>query len=537
MTSASGHTIAAMTVMGRSRGSTSIGRMVPAGPRAPLPSARAGVLWSPARAQSSAGAVAGPGTDAAGRRAVPPGRLSPRFLRLDHTLFRFLDGTIPVPGVPPGTIRSAEEEPFVPLRLLTLVTAALTLTSVVLAGPARAASGPAYALTDLGTLGGPSSMARKVNDRGSVIGQAAIADGTSHAFLWRDGQMIDLGTLGGRFSSADALSELDHVVGVAQTADGLRHAFLWQDGRMVDLGTLGGQWSAAADVNDRGQVVGVSQTDAGTTHAVLWRDGQTIDLGTLGGDRSDAKAINGRGQITGQAATRDGEIHAFIWQDGQMTDLGTLGGGYSQPVDITEEGYVVGSSASADGAPHAFLWKDGRMIDLGAGGGWSMVGAQAGGLIAGSLSKSRGPLRAALWQGGELVDLGTLGHTAGAAVDVNRAGTVIGTSSTPMGESAKTEQRPFIWREGKMLDLSSLVTNADGWALDAQLAGSVNGSDWVVGSAINAGGVRAVLLRPTATNDPGDPDEDDRPAPLRKPLADQLIVPTVDQPAPPRAKK
>ena len=51
---------------------------------------------------------------------------------------------------------------------------------------------------DLGTLGGPASQAKAINDKNQVVGWSQTADGDGHAFLWEDGLMTDLGHLGGK---------------------------------------------------------------------------------------------------------------------------------------------------------------------------------------------------------------------------------------------------------------------------------------------------------------------------------------------------
>src|SRR5437870_121025 len=135
----------------------------------------------------------------------------------------------------------------------------------------RAAGAPTYVVTDLGTLGGATSVAWAINRLGEVVGSAATATGSQHAFIFRGGAMIDLGTLGGTTSFGYGINRAGDVVGAAYDASaGSRaHAFLYRGGMMVDLGTLGGQSSSARAINDSGEVLGVAADATNTQHAFL----------------------------------------------------------------------------------------------------------------------------------------------------------------------------------------------------------------------------------------------------------------------------
>src|SRR3954447_25683125 len=65
---------------------------------------------------------------------------------------------------------------------------------------ARRLLSAAYALVDLGTLGGAESEAEGINDNGDVVGQSDSASGP-RAFLYHNGMMTDLGTLAGDSNS------------------------------------------------------------------------------------------------------------------------------------------------------------------------------------------------------------------------------------------------------------------------------------------------------------------------------------------------
>src|SRR5262249_52144976 len=72
-------------------------------------------------------------------------------------------------------------------------------------------------IVDLGNLGNPIYIAvDKLNDAGQVVGSSITASYARHAYLYQDGVMTDLGTLGGTNSEARKINDAGQVVGYAQ---------------------------------------------------------------------------------------------------------------------------------------------------------------------------------------------------------------------------------------------------------------------------------------------------------------------------------
>jgi probable HAF family extracellular repeat protein len=299
-----------------------------------------------------------------------------------------------------------------------------------------------YQITDLGT-----SFPNGINNSGQVVG-GLYTSYTIHAFLWDvDNGMQDLGTLGGIASSANGVNNSGQVVGSSSTPSGDPHAFLWDaTNGMQDLGTLPGDYSSEANgINDSGQVVGTSFTGSGPYHAFLWDASNGMqDLGTLGGTVSYASGINDSGQVVGYSTT-SGALHAFLWDAANgMQDLGTLPGDYSSEANgINDSGQVAGQSyvPGESGPFHAFLWDaTNGMQDLGA--------------LPGSVGSS--------------------------ASSINDSGQVVGGSGfyDPITEGYYS--RAFLWQNGTITDLTSLLPPDTGWTLSGSNA--INNAGQIVGA-------------------------------------------------------
>jgi probable HAF family extracellular repeat protein len=223
-------------------------------------------------------------------------------------------------------------------------------------------------MRSLRTLGGLYGEAAAINESGAVVGQAdrylpheikqEFSYARTRAFLWQKGRMRNLGTLGGPGSDARGINDRGQVVGTSllrprangRPDDYPSHAFLWEKGRMRDLGCPTGYLhSDATAINNRGQVVGeVSGQEETPSRAFLWQQGRMEFLGADRGRSSHVLAINERSQIVGfTEKVPYGNRRAVLWEHSRLHDLNTLlpsssGWVLNEARDINHQGQIVG---------------------------------------------------------------------------------------------------------------------------------------------------------------------------------------------------
>jgi probable HAF family extracellular repeat protein len=429
-----------------------------------------------------------------------------------------------------------------------------------------------YKLIDMGTFGGPASFVNPpfnsfpaLNSRGTIVGSSATSipltstsdvfvcgsvlgfvPASFHAFEWQKGVVTDLGALppseencsnagavnaSGESAGTSEIDEVDPVLGVKEI-----RAVLWKQGEIINLGTLGGRASVGSvgGINNRGQVVGAAtnaipdpfsflyslagNSNGTQTRAFLWQRGVIEDLGTLGGPDAWAFFVNERSQIAGQSFTNSTPNPVtgiptedpFLWEDGRMIDLGTLGGTLGFPSALNNRGQVIGTSNLAgDTIADPFLWDRGKLIDLftdTVGGNPTLAFAiNDRGEIVGAAAFPNAPFDAFLWRKGVATDLGHLDDCGSLAFGINSRGQVVGGTFSC---GAGTHARAFLWENGSMVDLNTLIPyDSDFRVVEAEAIndrGEIAGNGVPPGvspAEVNTKG-RAFLLIPCDENHP-----------------------------------
>jgi probable HAF family extracellular repeat protein len=310
-----------------------------------------------------------------------------------------------------------------------------------------------YRLTDLGAF--PSgrysgSLATAINKQGVVVGCSDDSNGRGQPARFANGTITNLNTIGAYNGSAKGINASGQVVGTIGVGDNL-HAFLYSGG-MVDLSVYLGSQCQANAINSSGQVVGV----ASNSKAYVYNAGSkaTVNLGCLPGDEhSQAYGINDNGQVVGISFAYTPGIrsvyHPFLYSNGTMTSVLPTGQ-YGWASGINNQGQVVGWTAPNIDAPtRAFLCSSGTTTDLGVLTGWN----------------------------------------ASRAEGINDSGQVVGNCYGDQGAMCA-----FVYSDGAMQRLDSLVTSLSGWQL--LTATAINSSGQIVGQMYNGTVGHAYLLTP-----------------------------------------
>jgi probable HAF family extracellular repeat protein len=198
-----------------------------------------------------------------------------------------------------------------------------------------------------------------INDTGQAVGGSGLCSNVTfppnnaphapHAVLWQvDGSPVDLGTPPGGAGDnlATGINNRGDVVENSVMSDGTIHAFRWtQSSGLRDLGTYpeGAPVTVAPCcnvINDRGDIVGFSVDAAGNMRALLWEDGVAVDLNSLIPADSPwhvliPGGINDAGAIAGVAVNLNTfEVHGVVLEP--IKGIGPAARGATKPPNLPE---------------------------------------------------------------------------------------------------------------------------------------------------------------------------------------------------------
>lgn len=245
--------------------------------------------------------------------------------------------------------------------------------------PSRGFVNRGNGLSTLGTLGGGSSTAVAINDKGQILGNWTAANGRQRGYIYYQGRQRDIGAVTGvPANSRTTYTDINNAgyttanVFLPQSA-GERSFLRTPGGQFRDLGSLSdapATLNHALAINNRKQVVGESGPltfPDQPLRAFSWTAGVMRDLGDFGFTPNGAEAINERGQVTGYMSLPEGfrDRVAFVYSNGRLINIdgrGPTEGRSSTGTGINNHGHVVGASNHLSG----FIWRGRRMESLNA---------------------------------------------------------------------------------------------------------------------------------------------------------------------------
>lgn len=346
------------------------------------------------------------------------------------------------------------------LKNLSITSIGTAVVSFAAVAPVSAAS--LYQITGLDFL--PSD----INDKGEVVGEQ---------YLWQGGKVTDLTTLPGANGSpisARAINNNSRIVGGGLNVDNFDdQAFISDGTRITDLGRPGDFCSdfcpttTAADINDANTIALAYVLEGNGVRPVTYTQDENGNQTEVLFD-AFAVGINNNNQVVGYSPARArGSGEGRLWNDGEQISLLPANapefGIYGTTIaDINNLGQVVGSGPEL-GFPENFqaqIWSN-------------------------PLDNITGNV------------LGTLGGSTSRANGINDLTQVVGSSSL----ADNSTQHAFLWEDGNLVDLNSLIDSTSGWELTSALEINAQGDIIGIGNfnGEQRGFVAKAVPEPTST--------------------------------------
>jgi uncharacterized protein (TIGR03437 family) len=377
----------------------------------------------------------------------------------------------------------------------------------LLLSAAAFAQAPQYTITDLGSLPGfPACTATGLSQSGNVTGYCVATPGqdlldnpSTHGFIYSNGTLTDLNL---NLKSLDsplpmAVNDSGVIAGANVNIDVEAPSvsvapFIVQSNGTLSLPQGQMQGVLPFGLNNNGQLAG-SQIQVSKTSLNLFLNSvavfYTLSSGVtsiLGSDDA-AFGINSGGTVAGASVGQDGNsVDPLLWVGGLAQSLPILSP-YKQSLatSVNDSGVAAGAAVNISftldttgNLAHAVIFNaDGTVTDLG------VVGTDQSSLATG----------------------------------INNSGTVVGFSNQnppdftiqlqAILEDPKGTTRGFVYTNGKIYDLNTLLTNGTGWSL--AYATAINNAGQIIGTGTlqtPSGPVQhGFLLTPAATPPPTGP--------------------------------
>jgi uncharacterized membrane protein len=330
---------------------------------------------------------------------------------------------------------------------------------------------PKYKIIDLGTLGGPRSLAYGMNGLGHVTGFSSLPSTPGgptpeHAFLY-DGELHDLGVLpetprnvAGPSSFGHSINDRDQIVGDAVINGSV--AFLWDPEH--GMRNLGFADTHGTSINNPGDVLVAPALVAPSNHPLLIRPPTVRETilppQSLPGCFLSPNAVNDSGEVVGYCSTTSGgtPFQAFAWDRIRGTHLlespGTI---QSLAWSLNNSDQVIGSVGFGVGIGRAVIWDSTGMRVLP------------------TISAVDGKI------------LNTDGY------GINDRGYAVGMGTIVTGPTSAT-QYAVLWIRSVGYILDNLIPQDSGWHLIE--THSINNAGQIAGYGTAAGQTRAFRLDP-----------------------------------------